>query len=303
MKPSPEFAALNMEFWANVRLISQNAGYTKRGTHTVVAHDAEAMARAVERSGLDPSYLFHAVQGQPSLSSQLERYFAYRAEVLNAVVEPSLMSADTARAAYEGLRTKLGPSCPIPMNKQKEEKRAPSYFTGIINMLIEANCAGYPVAYDPRRLTVFTDGGRPLRTLARRVDGCFPATVDPIAVWETKEYYYTTTSGSRVAGAIYETILDGTELRELADGKGRHVRHYLMVDGHYTWWECGRWCLCRIVDMVHMGYVDEVLFGRQVVSDLPALVQEWVEQARNAGKPPVSARPRRSPAPGSSTRS
>jgi len=49
----------------------------------------------------------------------------------------------------------------------------------------------------------------PLRTLARRVDGAFTDTVNPIAVWEIKEYYYTKTFGSRVADGIYETLLDG----------------------------------------------------------------------------------------------
>ena len=40
--------------------------------------------------------------------------------------------------------------------------------------------------------------------------------MDPLAVWEIKEYYYTTTFGSRVADGVYETLLDGMELRELA---------------------------------------------------------------------------------------
>ncbi|MGH9739978.1 MAG: DUF7687 domain-containing protein [Candidatus Acidiferrales bacterium] len=41
--------------------------------------------------------------------------------------------------------------------------------------------------------------------------------------------------------------------------------------------------LCRIVDMLHMGYVDEVLFGSEVVERLPALVGEWVSAARRRG--------------------
>ena len=44
----------------------------------------------------------------------------------------------------------------------------------------------------------------------------------------------------------------------------------------YTWWECGKSYLCRIIDMLSMGYVDEVLFGREVLTRLPALVPEWV---------------------------
>ena len=115
-----------------------------------------------------------------------------------------------------------------------------------------------------------------MRTLARRVDGAFPSPVDPVAIWEIKEYYYTTTFGSRVADGVYETLLDGMELRELANAEGIKVKHYMMVDSHYTWWECGRSYLCRLVDMLHMGYVDEVLFGYEVVERLPALVERWV---------------------------
>lgn len=50
-----------------------------------------------------------------------------------------------------------------------------------------------------------------------------------------------------------------------------------MVDAHYTWWVCGRSYLCRIVDMLNMGYVHEVLFGREVMERLPDIVKEWVK--------------------------
>jgi hypothetical protein len=53
-----------------------------------------------------------------------------------------------------------------------------------------------------------------------------------------------------------------------------------MVDAHYTWWVKGRSYLCRIIDMLHMGYVDEVLFGREIVDQLPRIVKEWVKAFR-----------------------
>jgi hypothetical protein len=51
--------------------------------------------------------------------------------------------------------------------------------------------------------------------------------------------------------------------------EGLEVKHYRMGDSHYTWWACGRSYLCRIIDMLHMGYVDEVLFGAEVLERLP----------------------------------
>ncbi len=63
------------------------------------------------------------------------------------------------------------------------------------------------------------------------------------------------------------------------------VKHYLMVDAHYTWWNCGKSYLCRIIDMLHMGYVDEVIFGREVIAELPRIVKEWVVLARRGRRP------------------
>jgi hypothetical protein len=149
-------------------------------------------------------------------------------------------------------------------------------------MLIEANSKGMPCDYSPRALTSVTVDGVPTRTLARWVDGAFPSTVNPVAVWEIKEYYYTTTFGSRIADGVYESLLDGMELEELREHEGIEVKHYLMVDAYDTWWNMGRSYLCRIVDMLHMGFVDEVLFGSEVLERVPVLVRDWVQAARNA---------------------
>src|SRR5205823_9530167 len=119
------------------------------------------------------------------------------------------------------------------MNKQSEEKKKPAYYTQIINMLIGEHLRGLPCNYDPQELTTVTRNKAPFRTLARRIDGGFPGPVDPLAVWEIKEYYYTTTFGSRVADGVYETLSDGMELEELDEAlnklpdakKGRFVTH------------------------------------------------------------------------------
>ena len=116
------------------------------------------------------------------------------------------------------------------------------------------------------------------------MDGAFPSTVNPIAIWEIKEYYYTTTFGSRVADGVYETLLDGMELAELNEHEGIDVLHYMIIDSHYTWWDCGRSYLCRILDAMHMGYIDEVLFGYEVLERLPAIVRKWVRLVRKRAK-------------------
>jgi hypothetical protein len=293
MRPDPRFQGLDKPFWANVRLISQQVGYTlkrpRSGKHaqkdtgesgTVKVPQPVEIIEAFHALGLNIGSLFSA-KGQPTrLGRQLLAYFAYRANILNGSVAPLLMDKHRALREFEQLRRRLCPACPIPMNKQKGEKKAPAFLTGMVNMLIEANAGGLPCDYDPRELTVVTRNGRPFRTLARRVDGAFPSPVNPIAVWEIKEYYYTTTFGSRVADGVYETLLDGMELEDLS-AAGVDVLHYLILDDRFTWWECGRSYLCRVIDMLHMGYVDEVLFGAEVLTRLPEIVREWVDIARS----------------------
>lgn len=284
MKPHARFLHQPKHFWANIRTISQEVGYTVRGEGVIKVPTLADMQSALRKLGLESSHMVDQ-QGKPTdLGKTIHDYYEYRADMLNRVVEPKLLNVAEAARLFRSHKRRLSPTCPLPMNKQKREKKAEAYFTCIINMLIESNAEGYPCDYDPRELTTITANNVPLRTLARRVDGAFPGAVNPVAVWEIKEYYYTTTFGSRVADGVYESLLDGMELEELREHEGVHVKHYLMVDAHYTWWDCGKSYLCRIVDMLHMGYVDEVLFGREVIEELPRIVKEWVALGNQAGR-------------------
>ncbi len=275
MKPDRRFLKQPKHFWAHVRTISQQAGYTERGTGRVRVLSLQDIVSALNNVGLSSSHIVDSLGRPTPFGRSLVGYFCYRAEILNAFVEPRLMDVRQAKALYQEVKRHGKHTCPMPMNKQKGRKKAPAYLTCIVNMLIEANAGGLSCDYDPRELTTATRNGVPLRTLARRVDGAFPSAINPVAVWEIKEYYYTTTFGSRVADGVYETLLDGMELEELREHEGVHVQHCLIIDAHYTWWDCGRSYLCRIIDMLHMGYVDEVLFGREVADRLPELVREW----------------------------
>src|SRR5574341_246997 len=276
MKPNDNFTRLPKTFWASVRLISQEVGYTEKGLDQIKVPSITEIKSKLDKFGIDFDRLQVQKIGSQKLSALLHDYFDYRANILNSYVEPRRMDVRRAKKVFREHLVRLKPSCPIPMNKQKGAKKAPAYLTGLVNMLVEANSQGKPCDYDPHQLTLLTRDGLPLRTLARRVDGAFPSSVNPIVIWEIKEYYYTTTFGSRVADGIYETLLDGLELEELREHEGIKIQHYLIVDAHDTWWMQGKSYLCRIVDLLHMGLIDEVLFGYEVVERLPSLVREWV---------------------------
>ena len=299
MQPDKQFVGLPKAFWANIRTISQEVGYTERPkrkagmtgrTGPIKVPALVEIQSALEAIDLTSKHLVGPRGRATDLGKQVLDYYAYRAEILNGVVEPNLMHAEQAKALYEQLQARAKSTVASPMNKQGGDMKKPAYFTGIINMLLSAHLEGLPCNYNPQELTTVTRNREPFRTLARRVDGAFPGPVDPISVWEIKEYYYTTTFGSRVADGVYETLLDGMELEELDaalhglakadDHRPESIKHLLMVDAHFTWWIKGRSYLCRIIDMLHMGYVDEVLFGKEVVARLPEIAKEWVAEYR-----------------------
>jgi hypothetical protein len=277
MKPNSKFSNLPKNFWASVRLISQEVGYTGKSTSQIKIPSSDEIQSKLAKFEIEFSRLQSQKTANENFGQILQGYFIYRADIINKFVEPRLMTVTEARKVFKKIHKDLRPSCPIPMNKQKGKMKTPAYLTGLVNMLVEANANGLPCDYDPHQLTIITKDNLPIRTLARRVDGAFPSSINPIAIWEIKEYYYTTTFGSRVADGIYESLLDGLELEELREHESVDIKHYLIVDAHDTWWKQGKSYLCRIIDMLHMGYIDEVLFGREVIERLPGLVSEWVE--------------------------
>lgn len=190
MKADPRFLRQPKEFWAHVRTISQEVGYTDRTTKAIRIPTLAQVRAEFNRLTLTTAHIADNSGRLTAFGELLFEYFGFRATVLNDTVQTLLMNKDTARVEF-------------------------------------------------------------------------------------KEYYYTTTFGSRVADGVYETLLDGMELEELETIAQRKVHHLLVVDDHFTWWQSGRSYLCRIIDMLHMGFVDEVIFGREVLTRLPELAREW----------------------------
>ncbi len=275
MRADNRFLSMEKEFWANVRTISQEVGYTERGTGSIRIPKLSDIKTKFNSLSLDTHHISDSDGKLTKFGENLFAYFEYRAHVLNVFVQSQLMNKEAAEIEFNRLKEQLDPSCPLPFNKQKGEKKNYAFLTGMVNMLLESVLKDHPCDYDPRALTTITHNGQPLRTLARRVDGAFPAVINPIAIWEIKEYYYTTTFGSRVADGVYETLLDGMELEELELSTNKKVDHILIIDDYFTWWDCGRSYLCRMIDMLHMGYVDEIIFGREVLTRMPKIVEDW----------------------------
>lgn len=298
MRADIRFADQGSVFWAYVRAITEALGSARRGSDEVAAYSIDQMVAALRGMGRSTEVLGTSA-APSSLGVTLQDYFGYRAAVLNETVRRDLMIADEARQLYEEVLELVGAPTPVPlidrkgttvaevvtvagqqvrvpMNKQTGEKRAPSYLTGIVSVLIAHELQGRECDYDPRRIPVVDHDGSLYAALSRRMDGSYPSTVNPVAMWEIKEYYYTTTFGSKISDGVYITALDGFERREVEAVTGIPIDHLVMVDAYDTWWGKGKAYLCRFVDLINMGLVDEVLFGREVVRRIPEVVPTWL---------------------------
>lgn len=279
MQAFPEFRQMNPAFWALVKFISETLGYTDRRTRSIRSYSEMEIAVLLQT---------HHISVDDQTTKALQSYFDKRADLLNNTVQYMLMDAETARVEFERLlrlHTYHSYLCKLPMNKQKGSMKHINYFTGMINILAEQvirNSDKYNGELgfndDPRGLAfVLDENGALVGASSRRFDGAYPDIVNPKAVWEIKEYYYTTTFGSRVADGVYETQLDGFEFRDIEANYNKKVFHIFFTDAYKTWWIDGKSYLCRIIDFLNAGLVDEVIIGKEVLTRWPVLFKSIIE--------------------------
>lgn len=278
MQAFKEFNNMDNLFWSFVRYISENLKYSVRGSGTVKAYSHVEIERLCERKGIAAS---------PELISAAVQYSYMRAELLNEFVKSMLMDAETAGEEFqrwEQLHRLHSYYCKIPLNKQKGEMRQVAFFTAMINIIAEKTIRevtgiSTPLGFDddPKSLTYFLDENNFIMgSSSRRFDGAYPSIQNPKMVWEIKEYYYATTFGSRIADGVYETQLDGFEFKELHNRTNIDVYHVLFIDAYKTWWIQGKSYLCRLVDAMNSGVVDEVIVGKEVFTRWPELLRNVI---------------------------
>ena len=274
------FEDMDASFWAFVKFVSENLGYTERGEGFVKRYSIDTIRALCEEHGINASEKVIAGTAQ---------YSKMRADLLNNFAQKMLMDAQAASEEFRNweMLHRIGNYyCKLPLNKQKGEMKQIAFFTAIINIIAEKTIReitgnSYSLGFDddPRSLAyILDDDNRIIGASSRRFDGAYPNIENPKLVWEIKEYYYATTFGSRVADGVYETQLDGFEFKELYERTGRKVYHVLFIDAYRTWWIQGKSYLCRLVDAMNSGVVDEVIVGREVLTRWPELLRSIIEK-------------------------
>lgn len=278
MRAFHQFVNMPSDFWAFVKFVSEMLGYTIRGEGIVRSYTEAEIRRLCQEMDtyISNDYIDKALC-----------YFDMRAELLNNFVREMLMDAETAKTEFGRflrLYKQHDFKCQLPMNKQKGDMKQVAFFTAMINILAEKvikECfpdideLGFDD--DPRGLVyIWNDDRSLIGASSRRFDGAYPSIRSPKMVWEIKEYYYATTFGSRVADGVYETQLDGYEFKEVYDRTGCKVYHVLFIDAYRTWWVQGKSYLCRIIDSLNMGLVDEVIVGKEIFTRWPELLKSVI---------------------------
>ncbi|OIJ34257.1 hypothetical protein BK819_01800 [Microbacterium sp. LCT-H2] len=296
MQADPRFGSQGSVFWAYVRAVTEALGSSRPRSGVITAFTLADMHRAMAKLGRPTDALGPAL-APSNLAVLLEEYFQYRADILNHQVRDDLMVTSEAADLFNQVVRDTGAeylgslvkddkvfaidylvresTVRVPMNKQSGAMRQPAYLTGIVNLIVAHALDGRPCDYDPRALPVIDFEGTLYAAMSRRMDGSMPSTVNPLAMWEIKEYYYTTSFGSKISDAVYITALDGYERAEVESVTGVPIDHIIIVDAYDSWWTKGKSYSCRLVDLVNMGKVGHAIFGRETVRELPALAAEW----------------------------
>ena len=89
MKAESKFLNQPLDFWANVKLISQKVGYTERGTSMIKIPTIDEIQKAFADLNLDDSNIIS--NGKTTdFGNLLLEYLEHRASFLNDFVEPNL---------------------------------------------------------------------------------------------------------------------------------------------------------------------------------------------------------------------
>lgn len=275
MFPDGRFSDRDREFWSYVRLISEQAGYQPRGEEIIKEYTTEDIQKTVEKTGINGGPLFgdFTSDGLTELGDNLLEYLNFRSHK----VEEAMDGIRTREEAVDDFEEYIGDYelDHFQTNKQGDDK--PLVFANTVNAVIEKEY-GTQFDPDPYKLPTALDDDKKLQmTFAKRLDGAVPHNRNPIAIWEVKEFYNSSTFGSRVADAIYEMMLISQEEGMLREETGREIELYLMTDG-WTAWKKGVSYICRIIDILNMGYIDGAIFGDDVLDDWIQVVKGWEEE-------------------------
>lgn len=73
----------------------------------------------------------------------------------------------------------------------------------------------------------------------------------------------------------YNTVIRKGFCKKVDNRTGQRVHHIMFIDSHFTFWVKGKSYLCRFVDTLNMGLIDELIVGKEVLTRWPEILQDY----------------------------
>ncbi|WP_189559213.1 DUF7687 domain-containing protein [Streptomyces pilosus] len=270
----------NDPFWHVVRMLADQISARSRYAEGISPSQIIPVLKSVKSSAADG--LIGYLNRNPENLGQLSRYWAKRREVSETLL--SLMrSEEEAKGDYIAMSDRALESYGVRIEGYH---RSSKVLVNTVDAVLNEECAKAKVDVNTSpqsRAAIISD--EHIWVSPRRLDGAMPALLNPIALWEIKEYWGVTNGGSKMSDAIYELQLVGVELRTFEDEVGIHVNHYAIIDGRDQW-NSRKSDLRRAVDLLYSGLLDELIVGREVLTEWPRVVRECCALTRSSYRVP-----------------
>jgi hypothetical protein len=275
VKRPAAFAATTWDdpFWHVVRMLVD----LTRGKAVQEKDILPTLAKANTEASLGLTSYLHV---RPDMIARLAEYTQFRAEAAAELLSLA-RTEDEALADFRELSTgavaRYG-------TRSADHHQSSRVMVATVEVLTRAICLeqGLDVNVNPQNRAAVASGDH-IWVSPRRLDGAMPSLFNPVGLWEIKEYWGGTKGGSKMSDAIYECQLVGQELRTFEDRYGPRIRHYAIIDGGEQWSHRGS-DLRRAVDLLCAGLLDELLVGREVLTEWPRIVREMASLVRDASR-------------------
>ncbi|MGC5342937.1 DUF7687 domain-containing protein [Streptomyces sp. DT171] len=291
MKREPGFAAARWDdpFWHVVRMLADQSA-TKRGKYALAIEPHEIMS--ILRSVGTPAAegMIRYLENHNGILDSLSAYWGKRRAVADSLLA-AMRTEEQAKADYATVSDQVLQSYGVKLKGYHKSSKA---LVNTVDAIVYRECrkTGVSVDTNPQsRAALVSD--EHIWVSPRRLDGAIPDLLNPVAIWEIKEYWGKTNGGSKMSDAIYELHLVGLELRMFEDEFNVHVNHYAIIDGKDQW-NSRKSDLRRAVDLLYSGILDELVVGGEVLTEWPRIVSECsalvasLEKTPNVGDSPTS---------------
>jgi hypothetical protein len=260
-------------FWHVVRMLVD----LTRGTALQETDILPTLSKANTQASLGLTSYLHV---RPDMIAPLAEYTQFRAEAATELLSLA-RTEDEALADFRELSTETVARYGTQSADHHQSSRV---MVATVEVLTRAICLeqGLDVNVNPKNRAAVVSGNH-IWVSPRRLDGAMPSLFNPVGLWEIKEYWGGTKGGSKMSDAIYECQLVGQELRTFEDRYGPRIRHYAIIDGANQWSYRGS-DLRRAVDLLCAGLLDELLVGKEVLTEWPRIVREMAPLVKDTSR-------------------